>query len=81
VLHLPTHTKGRNKNRGEEEVKFEFHEIEVRRKTLAKILVGVFLFNLVVMGADAAYSYQAAPRSRVRPNAPTRPADRTARAR
>lgn len=42
-------------------MRFEFHEIEVRRKTLAKILVGVFLFNLVVMGAGAAYSYQEAP--------------------
>ncbi len=40
---------------------FDFHEIEVRRKTLAKILVGVFVFNLVVMGAGAAYSYQQAP--------------------
>lgn len=42
-------------------MRIEFHEIEVRRRTLARILVGVFVFNLVVMGVGAAYSYQEVP--------------------
>jgi nitric oxide reductase large subunit len=33
----------------------------VTRKTLAKLLVTVFVANLVVMGAGAAYSYQHQP--------------------
>jgi nitric oxide reductase subunit B len=35
--------------------------MRVRRKTLAKLLAVVFVFNLVVMGAGALYSYQNAP--------------------
>lgn len=35
--------------------------MHVKRKTLAKILVGVFVFNLVVMGGGAWYSYQNTP--------------------
>ncbi|MFB6125485.1 MAG: nitric-oxide reductase large subunit [Halanaeroarchaeum sp.] len=35
--------------------------MEVTRQTLAKILAGVFVFNLLVMGAGAWYAYQAAP--------------------
>ncbi|WP_336037982.1 nitric-oxide reductase large subunit [Halobacterium yunchengense] len=35
--------------------------MEVTRKTLAKLLVAVFVANLVVMGAGAAYSYQHQP--------------------
>ena len=35
--------------------------MDVTRKTLAKILVVVFVANLVVMGAGALYSYQNAP--------------------
>ncbi|RBI60535.1 cytochrome B [halophilic archaeon] len=35
--------------------------MEVSRKTLAKILVGVFVFNLIVMGAGAWYSYENTP--------------------
>ncbi|WP_129116556.1 nitric-oxide reductase large subunit [Halegenticoccus tardaugens] len=35
--------------------------MEVTRKTLAKLLLTVFVFNLVVMGAGAWYSYQQSP--------------------
>ncbi|WP_101295029.1 nitric-oxide reductase large subunit [Halegenticoccus soli] len=35
--------------------------MKVRRKTLAKLLVAVFVFNLVVMGFGAWYSYQQSP--------------------
>jgi nitric oxide reductase subunit B len=35
--------------------------MRVKRSTLAKILVGIFVLNLVVMGAGAVYTYQKAP--------------------
>ncbi|MFB6195945.1 MAG: cytochrome B, partial [Haloplanus sp.] len=35
--------------------------MKVRRRTLAKLLLVVFVGNLVVMGAGAWYSYQQAP--------------------
>ncbi|MFC7157434.1 nitric-oxide reductase large subunit [Halomarina halobia] len=35
--------------------------MEVKRRTLAKILALVFVFNLVIMGVGALYSYQQAP--------------------
>jgi nitric oxide reductase subunit B len=35
--------------------------MRVRRSTLAKILAGIFVLNLVVMGAGAVYTYQQAP--------------------
>jgi nitric oxide reductase subunit B len=35
--------------------------MKVRRQTLAKILVAVFVFNLVVMGAGAWFAYQESP--------------------
>jgi nitric oxide reductase subunit B len=35
--------------------------MEVTRSTIAKILVTVFIFNLIVMGAGALYSYQQEP--------------------
>ena len=35
--------------------------MKVRRQTLAKLLLVVFVGNLVVMGAGAWYSYQQAP--------------------
>jgi len=35
--------------------------MELRRSTLAKVLVGVFVLNLVVMGAGAYLAYQEAP--------------------
>ena len=42
-------------------MRVDFRDIEVTRRTLAKILVGVFVFNLVVMGAGAWYSTQNVP--------------------
>lgn len=42
-------------------MRVEFSDIEVTRRTLAKILVSVFVFNLVVMGAGAWYSAQNVP--------------------
>jgi len=35
--------------------------MEVRRKTLAKLLVVAFIFNLIVMGAGAYFAYQQSP--------------------
>jgi nitric oxide reductase subunit B len=35
--------------------------MKVTRQTLAKLLVGVFVFNLVVMGAGAMLAYEKAP--------------------
>ncbi len=35
--------------------------MEIQRKTIAKAIVVVFVFNLVVMGAGAWFAYQEAP--------------------
>lgn len=35
--------------------------MELRRRTIARVLVVVFVFNLVVMGAGAWFAYQEAP--------------------
>ena len=36
------------------------HRIQVRRKTIAKLIAVVFVFNLVVMGTDAWFAYEEA---------------------
>src|SRR6056297_3254352 len=35
--------------------------MEIRRKTIAKVIAAAFVFNLVVMGAGAWFAYQEAP--------------------
>lgn len=35
--------------------------MEIHRRTIAKGIVAVFVFNLLVMGVGALYSYQQAP--------------------
>jgi hypothetical protein len=46
--------------------------MELKRKTIAKVIAAAFVFNLVVMGAGAWVAYQEAPPSRVRISATAR---------